>query len=153
MPGARHPRSLTCSSRYTSDSFALGHLVPLLKAAPMSLISGYLGFQPCVWFKNVTCPCCVVATIVFRRVLPRPSVSSHQAGDGGSSVVGLGALSPVNALSDRSSSVERSSFCPEGLILSSLLVSVLSVCLVLLGWRNKKFQSSLLWVILAAGNG
>ena len=69
-----------------------------------------------------------VATIVFRRVLPCSSVSSDLLGDGGSGVVGLGALSSVNALSSSSPSDERSRFSTRGSMSFSLLVSVLSVC-------------------------
>ena len=73
-------------------------------------------------------PCCAVAAIVFRRVLPCSSVSSDPIGDGGSSVVGLGALSSVKALSSSAPSDERSRFSARGSMSFSLLVSVLSVC-------------------------
>jgi len=57
--------------------------------------------------EDVTSPCYVVAAIVFHRVFPSSSVSSDPAGDGGSGVVGLGALSSVKALSNPSSRDER----------------------------------------------
>jgi len=72
-------------------------------------------------------PCSAVAAIVFRRVLPGSSVSSDPIGDGGSDVVGLGALSSVKALSSPSPSDERSRFSTRGSMSFSLLVSVLSV--------------------------
>jgi len=72
--------------------------------------------------------CSAVVAIVFRRVLPCSSVSSDPIGDGGSGVVGLGALSCVKALSSPSPSDERSRFSARGSMASSLLVSVLSVC-------------------------
>jgi len=73
-------------------------------------------------------PCSAVAAIVFRSVIPGSSVSSDSIGDGGSSVVGLGALSSVKALSSPSSSQDRSRFSARGSMSFSLLVSVLSVC-------------------------
>ena len=72
--------------------------------------------------------CSAVAAIVFRRVLPVSSVSSDPIGDGGSGVVGLGALSSVNALSSPSPNNDRSRFSARGSMSFSLLVSVLSVC-------------------------
>ena len=60
--------------------------------------------------EEVAPPCSVVAAIVFRPVLPCSSVSSDPIGDGGSGVVGLGALSSINALSSPSPSDERSRF-------------------------------------------
>ena len=77
-------------------------------------------------------PCSVVAAIVFRRVLPGSSVSSDPIGDGGSGVVGLGALSSVKARSRPSPSDNRSRFSARGWMWFWLLVSVLSLCLVLL---------------------
>ena len=65
---------------------------------------------------------------MVRRVLPASSVSSDSIGDGGSGVVGLGALSSVKALSSPSSSEDRSRFSARGSMSVSLLVSVLSVC-------------------------
>jgi len=73
-------------------------------------------------------PCPAVAPIMFRRVLPCSSVSSHPRGDGGSGVVGLGALPSVKALASPSPSDERSRFSARGLMLFALLVSVLNVC-------------------------
>jgi len=73
-------------------------------------------------------PCSAVAAIVFRRVLPGSSVSSDPIGDGGSGVLGLGALSSVKALSSPSSSDDRSRFSTRGSMSFSLVVSVLSVC-------------------------
>jgi len=64
---------------------------------------------------------------MFRRVLPCSSVSSDPIGDGGSGVVGLGALSSVKALSSPSSNDERSRFSARGSMTFSLLVSVFSV--------------------------
>ena len=52
----------------------------------------------------------------------------NQFDDGGSGVVGLGALSSVKALSSPSPSVERSRFSARGSMSFSLLVSVVSVC-------------------------
>ena len=78
--------------------------------------------------QGVTPPCSVVAAIGFRRVLLGSSVSSDPIGDGGSGVVGLGALSSVKALSSPSPSDERSRFSARGSISFSLLVSVLPVC-------------------------
>jgi len=78
--------------------------------------------------EDVAPPCSAVATIVFRRVLPCSSVSSDPLGDGGSGVVGLGALSSVMALSSPSLSDERSRFSAKGSMSFSLLVSVLSLC-------------------------
>jgi len=78
---------------------------------------------------DVAPSCSVVAAIVFRRVLPgSSSVSSNPIGDGGSGVVGLGALSSVKALSSPSSSDDRSKFSAKGSMSFSFLVSVLSVC-------------------------
>jgi len=78
--------------------------------------------------EDVAPPCSAVAAIVFRPVLPGSSVSSDPIGDGGSGVVGLGALSSVKALSSPSPSDERSRFPARGSMLFSLLVSVLSLC-------------------------
>ena len=69
---------------------------------------------------------------MFRRVLPGSSVSSDPIGDGGSGVVGIGALSSIKALSSPSVRDERSRFSARGSMSFSLLVSVLSVCSVLL---------------------
>ena len=78
--------------------------------------------------EDVAPPCSPVVAIVFRRVLPGSAVSSDPIGDGGSGVVGLGALTSVKALSSPSPSDERSRFYARGSMLFSLLVSVLSVC-------------------------
>jgi len=72
--------------------------------------------------------CSVLAAIVFRRVLPCSTVSSHPLGDGGSGGVGLGALTSVRALSSPSPNDKRARFSARRLMLFSLLVSVLSVC-------------------------
>ena len=64
--------------------------------------------------QDVAPPCSAVAAIVLRRVLPGSSVSSDPIGDGGSGVVGLGALSSVKALSSPSPSDERSRFSARG---------------------------------------
>ena len=72
--------------------------------------------------------CATVAAMVFRSVIPSSSLSPDPLRDGGSGVVGLGALSSVNALSSPSPSEERSIFSARGSISFSLLVSVLSVC-------------------------
>jgi len=77
---------------------------------------------------EVTPPCFVVAAIVFRRVLPCSAVSSDPLSEGGSGVVGLGALSSVRALSSPSPSDERSRFSARRSMSFSLLVSVLSFC-------------------------
>jgi len=78
--------------------------------------------------EDVAPACSAVAAIVFRRVLPGSSVSSDPIGDGGSGVVGLGALSSVKPLSSPSFSDERLKFSARGSMSFSLLVSVLSVC-------------------------
>ena len=65
---------------------------------------------------------------MFLRVLPCSSVSSNPLGDGGSGVVGLGALSSIKALSSSSPSNERSRFAARGSKLFLLWVSALSVC-------------------------
>ena len=78
--------------------------------------------------EKVVPPCSVVASIVFRRVLPCSSVSSDPLGDGGSGVVGLGALSSVKALSSPSPSDERSRFSARGSMSFSSFVFVLSLC-------------------------
>jgi len=82
--------------------------------------------------EDVAPPCSAVAAIGFRRVLPGSCVSSDPIGDGGSGVVGLRALSSVKALSSPSPSEDRSRFSARGSMSVSLLVSVLSVCWVLL---------------------
>jgi len=56
--------------------------------------------------EDVAPACSVVAAIVFRLVLPCSSVSSDPIGDGGTGVVGLGALSSLKALSRPSPSDE-----------------------------------------------
>jgi len=78
--------------------------------------------------KEIAPPCSAVAAIVFRRVFPCSSVSSDPLGDGGSGVVGLGALSSVKAVSSPSASGERLRFSTRESMSFSLLVSVLSVC-------------------------
>jgi len=78
--------------------------------------------------EDVAPHCSAVAGIVFGRVLPTSSVSFDPIGDGGSGVVGLGALSSVKALSSPSPSDERLSFFTRGSMSFSLLVSALSVC-------------------------
>ena len=88
----------------------------------------YSWFRFGVVSEDVTPPCSVVAAIVFRRVLPCSSVSSDPLGDGGSGVVGLGALSSVKALSSPSPTDDRARLSPRGSMSFSLLVSVLSVC-------------------------
>jgi len=77
---------------------------------------------------DVAPPCSAVAAIVFRRVLPGSSVSSDPIGDGGSSVVGLGPLSSVKALSSPSPSDDRSRLSARGWMSFSFLFPVLSVC-------------------------
>jgi len=78
--------------------------------------------------EDVAPPCSAIAAIVFRRVRPGSSVSSEPIGDGGSRVVGLGALSSIKALASPSPSVDRSRFPARRSMSFSLLVSVLSVC-------------------------
>jgi len=78
--------------------------------------------------EDVAPPCSAVAAIVLPRVPPCSSVSSDPLGDGGSGVVGLGALSSLMALSSPSPSDERSRFSARESMSFSLLVSVLSVC-------------------------
>jgi len=126
MSWARHPLSLCRSPWYISGSLALGFLVPPLKDAIICLICS--GYRIGVVSEEVAPPCSVVAAIVFRRVLPCSSVASDPLGDGGSGVVGLGALSSVNALSSPSPSNARSRFSARGSMSFSLLVSVLSPC-------------------------
>jgi len=104
----------------------LGLLVPPLKDAMICLICS--GFRIGVVSEDVAPPCSAVAAMVFRCVLPCSSVSSDPVGDDGSSVVGLGALSSIKALSILSPSDERSRFSARGSMSFSLLVSVLSVC-------------------------
>jgi len=65
---------------------------------------------------------------VFHRVLPCSSVSSDPLGDGGSGVVGLGALAAVKALSSPSPSDQRAKFSARGSMSFSLLVPILAVC-------------------------
>ena len=86
------------------------------------------GFRIGVVCEDVAPSCAAVAAIVFRPVFPCCSVSSDPLGDGGSGVVGLGALSSIKALSSPSPSHERSRFCAMGSISFSLLASVLCVC-------------------------
>ena len=105
---------------------ALGLLVPPLRDVTICLICSGLRLR--VGSEGVAPPCSAVAAIVFRRVLPGSSVSSDPISDGGSGVVGLGALSSVKALSSPSPSGERSIFSARGSMSFSLLVSVLSVC-------------------------
>jgi len=77
--------------------------------------------------EDVAPRCSAVAAIVFRRVLPCSSVSSDPIGDGGSGVVGLGAISSVKALASPSPNNETSRFSARGSMSFSLSVSVLSV--------------------------
>jgi len=86
------------------------------------------GFRIGVVSEDLAPRCSAVAAIVFGCVLPCSSVSSNPLGDGGSGVVGLGALSSVKALSSPSPSDKRSRFSARGSMSFSLLVSVLSVC-------------------------
>ena len=86
------------------------------------------GLRIGVGSEDVAPPCSAVAAIVFRRVLPGSSVSSDPIGDGGSGVVGLGALASVKALSSPSPSDDRSRFSARGWMSFSLLVCVLPVC-------------------------
>jgi len=115
-----------CSPRWTSGSSALGLRVPSRRAETICLLC--LGFKSAVILKDLASPCCVVAAIMFRRVVACSSLSSDPAGDGGSAVVGLGARSSLKGLSNPSSSDERSRFSAKGLMLSSLFFPVLSVC-------------------------
>ena len=89
-------------------------------------MSHLLGIQDQGCLRGGRSACSVVATSVFRLVLPWSSVSSDPIGDGGSGVVGLGALSSVKSLSSPSPSDERSRFSARGSMSLSLLVSVLS---------------------------
>jgi len=86
------------------------------------------GFRIGVVSPEVVPPCSAVAAIVFRRVLHCSSVSSDPLGDGGSVVVGLGAVSSIKPLSSPSPSDERWRFSSRGSMSFSFLVSVLSVC-------------------------
>jgi len=114
--------------------------VPLLKTGKICLIC--FGVKSGVIFDDVVSPGYRGAAIVFRRVLRCSSVSSNPAGDGPSCVVGLGVLSSVRALSNTSSSDERSRISAKGSILSLVLVSVLCVCYVLLVGPNQILQFS-----------
>jgi len=105
---------------------ALGFLGPPLKDVMICLICS--GFRIGAVSEDVAPPCSAVAAIVFPRVLPPSSVSSDPIGDGGSGVVGLGALCSVKALSSPSPSDERARLSARGSMSFSLLVSVLSVC-------------------------
>ena len=78
--------------------------------------------------EDVAPPCSAVAAIVFPRVLPGSSVSSDPIGDGGPGVVGLGALSSVNALASPSPNNDTSRFSARGSMSFSLLGSIWSVC-------------------------
>ena len=78
--------------------------------------------------EDVAPSCSAVAPIVFRRVLRCSCVSSDPLDEGVSGVIGLGAVSSVKTLSSPSPSDERSRFSAKGLIMFSLLVSVLAVC-------------------------
>ena len=104
----------------------MGLLVPPLSDEMICPICSGLRIEAVV--EDVAPPCSAVFAIVFRRVLPGSSVSSDPMGDGGSGVVGLGALSSVKALSSPSPSEDRSRFSSRGSMSFSLLVSVLSVC-------------------------
>ena len=86
------------------------------------------GFRIGVVSEDVAPPDSAVAAIVDRRVLPGSSVASDPLGEGGSGVVGLGALFSVKAVSSPSPSDERSRFSARGSMSFSLLVSLLSVC-------------------------
>ena len=104
----------------------MGFLVPPLRDVMICLICS--GLRIGVVSEDVAPPCSVVSAIVFRRVLPGSSVSSDPIGDGGSGVVGLGALSSAKAPSSPCPSDDRSRFSARGSMSFSLLVSVLSVC-------------------------
>jgi len=64
--------------------------------------------------ENVATPCSAIAAIVFRRVLACSSISSDPLGDGGSDVVGLGALPSVKAISSPYPGDKRSRFSARG---------------------------------------
>ena len=104
----------------------MGLLVPPLRDVTIFLLCS--GLHIGVLSEDVAPPCSAVAAIVFRRVRPGSSVSSEPVGDGGSGVIGLGALSSVKALSSPSPNDDRSRFSARGSMSFSLLVSVLSVC-------------------------
>jgi len=104
----------------------LGLLVPPLRDVTICLICS--GLRIGVGSEDVAPPCSAVAAIVFRHVRPGSSVSSEPIGDGGSGVVGLGALSSVKALSSPSPNDDKSRFSARGSMSFSLLVSVLFVC-------------------------
>jgi len=74
----------------------------------------YSGFRIGVVSEDAAPPCSAVAAIVFSLVLPCASVSSDPLGDADSGVVGLAALSSVNALSSPSSCDERSRLSARG---------------------------------------
>jgi len=103
-----------------------GYMDPPLKEVMICLICSRLKIG--VISQDVAPPCSAVTGIVFRPVLSGSSVSSDPIGNGGSGVVGLGALSSVKALSSPSASDERSRFSARGSMSFFLLVSVLSVC-------------------------
>ena len=147
---ASKPRSFCHSPLFTSGSLPLSFLVPPLRDAIICLI--YSKFRIGVVSENAAPPCAAVASIVFRRLIPPSSVSSDPIGNGGSGVVGRGPFSSVRALSSSSPSDERSRFPARRSLFFSLLVSVFSVCYVLLDLCNPILQSSSLRMILAAHN-
>ena len=91
---------------------ALGFLVPPLRDVTICLICSRLRIG--VGSEDLAPHCSAVAAIVFGRVRPISSVSSEPIGDGGSGVVGLGALSSIRALSRPSPSDDRSRFSARG---------------------------------------
>jgi len=110
------------------------------------------GFRIGVVSEDVASPCSAVVPIVFRCVLPRSSVSSDPLGDGGSGLVGLGALSSVKALSSPSPSDEKIQIFCWGVDVVCV-VGLRFVCLLsAAGGGNQMLQSSPLRAILAAGN-
>jgi len=113
-------------------------VIPPLRDVIICLICSGLGIG--VVSEDVAPPGSAVAAIVFRRLLPGSSVSCDPIGDGGSGVVGVGALSSVKAFSSPSPSDDRSRFSSRGSMSFWLLVSVLSVCSVLLGDATKSYN-------------
>ena len=107
-------------------SLALGFLVPPLRDVMICLIC--CGLWMVVASEETAPPCSAIAAIVFPRVLPCFSVASDPIGDAGSSLLGLGALTSVKALTSPSSNDERSRFSAGGSMSFSLLVSDFSVC-------------------------
>ena len=100
----------------------MGFLGPPLRDVMICLICS--GLRIGLASENAVPPWSAVAAILFRRGLPGSSVASDPIGDGGSGLVGLGALPSLKDHSSSSVSDERSRFSDRGSMSFSLLVSV-----------------------------